>query len=100
MLSYLAKSISNNGKPIEPYCGILKKGFAPEYREVIMNLIEATQLEARQQGEKNATLKMAINCLQTGLDLATTSKLTGLSLRNLKLLKKETQLHQQTLHNA
>ena len=100
VLSYLAKSISADGNPMEPYWSILKKGFAPEYREVVMNLIEATQLEARQQGEKNATLKIAINCLQTGLDLATTSKLTGLSLRKLKVLKKETQIHQQTFQHA
>lgn len=96
VLSYLARSISADGKPIEPYWGILKKGFAPEYRETVMNLIEATQLEAMQ---RNA-LNIAINLLQTGIDLAIISKCTGLSLRKLKTLKKKTQLHQQNLQHA
>jgi hypothetical protein len=61
-----------------------------------MNLIEATQLEAMQ---RNA-LNIAINLLQTGIDLAIISKCTGLSLRKLKTLKKKTQLHQQNLQHA
>ncbi len=97
VLSYLAKNISARGQPIEPYWGILKKGFAPEYQETVMNLIEATKLEAMQQGmqlgEKSNTLKLATNFLKTGVDVITVSKCTGLSLSDLKNLEMEIQAH-------
>ncbi len=34
VLSYLARSISANGKPVEPYWDILKQGFAPDCQKI------------------------------------------------------------------
>ncbi len=90
VLSYLAKSIiSADGKPIEPYWGILKQGFAPEYQETVMNLIDATKKEARQQGIQD----VATNLLQTGVDLITIAECTGLSVKKLKDLEQKAQAH-------
>ncbi len=101
VLHYLAESISADGQPIDFYWVILKKGFTPEYREVVMNLIEATRQEAMQQGmqqgmqlgEKNNTLKVATNLLQADIDLTTISECTGLSVEQVRALEEEAKAH-------